>query len=85
MRCWLVASGSGSGRVVGGPCCSVPVLLASVCVLFLKPIVCILATNEIGNEEDQACAAELLLVEQTGIAWVVEEVEISQRISQKLN
>lgn len=31
----------------------------------LKPIVCALATNEIGNEEERAPAMELLLVEQT--------------------
>lgn len=31
----------------------------------LKPIVCVLTTNEVGNEEKQAPAVELLLVEQT--------------------
>lgn len=64
MRCWLLASGSGSGCAERGPCCHVPVFLVSACSLS-KPTVCVLATNEIGSEEERAAAVESLLVEQT--------------------
>lgn len=50
MCCWLFASGGWSGCATGDPCCCVCAPFVGVCSL-LKPIVCVLAKNVIGNEE----------------------------------
>lgn len=79
MCCWFFASRSRSGYALSGLSCCVPMLLfVAVCSLF-NPIVCVSATNEVGNEEQaplwhNACCGVVACGADCRIVWVVEEV-----------